>query len=64
MFQMIIAILYGLAVLTFTGLSTIELWKSGQSKFAKIIGTTVFAGLGLAIMFLTFWLVTIFKLWI
>lgn len=63
MFQIIIAILYGLAVLAFAGLSTVELWRSNQKKWVKIVGTAVFGGMGLTIVTLTLWLVDVFKHW-
>ena len=63
MFQLIIAILYGLAVLTFAGLSITELWKSRQPKWVKLLGTAIFGTLGVSIIGLTVWLVEAFRGW-
>lgn len=63
MVQLLIAVLYGLAVLTFTGLSIVELWKSHQQKWIKFLGTVIFGTLGISIIGLTIWLVETFRDW-
>ena len=56
MLQMPIAILYGLAVFVFGMLSMMELWKSRQSIWVKVLGTAFLSGLELIVLYIAAWL--------